>query len=285
MIGSHALKHVNRRLLKNLQDCAGVGVRRPNHQVHQIRVPSQVDQEVDEIRGRARILDRLKKRFLRHVRKGLTRGFTHGRIGVVRQKIETYFEQNPLPEGYFYRFGGSIEDMGEMATTMLWVMVLIILLVYMVMASLYESLLHPFLILLSIPLALGGVIVTLFVTGTTLNIESLMGSIVLVGIVVNNAIVLLDYINILRRRDGMDLTEAVILAGKRRLRPILMTAFTTGMALLPVALAIGRGTETQAPMARAVVGGLLIGTLVTLLFLPTIYHAVEALRSRLARQP
>lgn len=184
------------------------------------------------------------------------------------------------PRNFTATISGEYEEQQKTFGVLIGGLVLAILLVYMVMASLYESLLHPFLILMCVPLALGGVLVTLFVTGTTLNIESLMGAIVLVGIVVNNAIVLVDYTNLLRRRDGMELTEAVVLAGKRRLRPILMTALTTGMALLPVALAIGRGTETQAPMARAVVGGLLIGTLVTLVFLPTLYHGVEALRAR-----
>jgi HAE1 family hydrophobic/amphiphilic exporter-1 len=201
-------------------------------------------------------------------------------LGSIVRDLRRGLDGLEMPRNFTATISGEYEEQQETFGTLLGGLVLAILLVYMVMASLYESLLHPLLILLCIPLALGGVLVTLFVTGTTLNIESLMGAIVLVGIVVNNAIVLVDYTNLLRRRDGMDLTGAVILAGKRRLRPILMTALTTGMALMPVALAIGRGTETQAPMARAVVGGLLIGTIVTLLVLPSLYHAVEAFRLR-----
>ncbi len=206
-------------------------------------------------------------------------------LGSIVRDLREDLDTLEMPRNFTASIEGEYEEQQKTFGVLIGGLVLAILLVYMVMASLYESLLHPLLILLCIPLALGGVVVTLFLTGTTLNIESLMGSIVLVGVVVNNAIVLVDYINLLRRRDGMDLTEAVVLAGKRRLRPILMTALTTGMALLPVALAIGRGTETQAPMARAVVGGLLFGTMVTLLFLPSIYHAVEAIRLRFARQP
>jgi HAE1 family hydrophobic/amphiphilic exporter-1 len=201
-------------------------------------------------------------------------------LGSIVRDLRVDLDKLELPRNFNASIEGEYEEQQKTFGVLIGGLVLAILLVYMVMASLYESLLHPLLILLCIPIALGGVVVTLFVTGTTLNIESLMGAIVLVGIVVNNAIVLVDYINLMRRRDGMDLSEAVILAGKRRLRPILMTALTTGMALLPVALAIGRGTETQAPMARAVVGGLLIGTIVTLLYLPSLYHAVEALRLR-----
>ncbi len=190
------------------------------------------------------------------------------------------------PDFFTATVSGEFEEQQETFSVLLGGLLLAILLIYMVMASLYESLLHPLLILLSIPLSLAGVVVTLYLTGTTINIESLMGAIVLVGIVVNNSIVLVDYVNLLRRRDGVDLTEAVVLAGKRRLRPILMTALTTGVALLPVALAIGRGTESQAPMARAIVGGLTAGTFVTLFFLPALYHAVESavlyIRSRRA---
>jgi HAE1 family hydrophobic/amphiphilic exporter-1 len=202
-------------------------------------------------------------------------------LGSIVEDLRARIDDIEKPRNFTVSIAGEYEEQQETFSVLFGGLVLAIVLIYMVMASLYESLLHPLLILLSVPVALAGVIATLLVTGTTLNIESLMGAIVLVGIVVNNAIVFVDYINLLRRRDDMDLTEAVIVAGQRRLRPILMTALTTGVALLPVALAIGRGTETQAPMARAIVGGLIAGTFVTLLFLPTVYHAVERLRQRI----
>jgi len=159
--------------------------------------------------------------------------------------------------------------------------VLAVVLVYMVMASQFESLLHPLIIMFSIPFALIGVILALVLTKTTLNVQSLMGVVMLAGIVVNNAIVLLDYVNMLRRKQGMQLREAVEEGGRRRLRPILMTTLTTVLALTPMAIGLGEGSELQAPMARVVIGGLLVSTLITLIFIPTLYTALE---ERVARR-
>jgi HAE1 family hydrophobic/amphiphilic exporter-1 len=127
----------------------------------------------------------------------------------------------------------------------------------------------------SVPLAAIGVILMLLLTNTTFNVQSDIGCIMLGGIVVNNAILLVDHTNLLRRRDGMPLREAIEEAGRRRLRPILMTAMTTMLALVPLALGINEGGEAQAPMARAVIGGLLSSTLITLLFVPTVYSVFE----------
>jgi HAE1 family hydrophobic/amphiphilic exporter-1 len=127
----------------------------------------------------------------------------------------------------------------------------------------------------SVPLAAIGVLAVLFFSGTTFNIQSGIGVLMLGGIVVNNAIVLVDHIILLRRRDGLPLRQAVEEAGRRRLRPILMTACTTCFALVPLALGLGEGSEMQAPMARTVVGGLASSTLVTLLVVPAIYYLME----------
>jgi len=154
-------------------------------------------------------------------------------------------------------------------------LVLGIILVYMVMASLYESLRDPFIVMFSVPLAAIGVILMLYLTHTTLNVQSFIGIIMLSGIVVNNAILLVDHTNLLRRRDGMPLRDAIKEAGRRRLRPILMTALTTMLALIPLAIGIGEGGEAQAPLARAVIGGLLSSTLITLLFIPVVYLLFE----------
>jgi HAE1 family hydrophobic/amphiphilic exporter-1 len=129
-----------------------------------------------------------------------------------------------------------------------------------------------------------GVILILFLTNTTFNIQAFIGIIMLAGIVVNNAIVLVDYINLLRRRDGLPLRQAVELAGRRRLRPILMTTLTTVLAMVPMALGIGEGGEVQAPMARVVIGGLTASTLITLIFIPTLYTILEELTGRKKRQ-
>jgi len=149
--------------------------------------------------------------------------------------------------------------------------VLALILVYMVMASLYESLRYPFVVMFSVPLAAIGVILMLFLTNTTFNIQSYIGCIMLGGIVVNNAILLVDHTNLLRRRDGLPALEAIMEAGRRRLRPILMTSTTTMLAMTPLAVGIGEGGEAQAPMARAIIGGLLSSNLITLLVVPTIY--------------
>jgi HAE1 family hydrophobic/amphiphilic exporter-1 len=141
----------------------------------------------------------------------------------------------------------------------------------MVMASLYESLRDPLIVMFSVPLAAIGVVLALLVTDTTLNVQSLIGVMLLVGIVVNNAILLVDRMARLHRAKGMVVQEAVLLAARQRLRPILMTTLTTILALLPLALGVGDGGEAQAPMARVVIGGLLSSTLITLVLIPSLY--------------
>jgi HAE1 family hydrophobic/amphiphilic exporter-1 len=153
--------------------------------------------------------------------------------------------------------------------------VLALILVYMVMAAQFESLRDPFIILFSIPLAAIGVVTMLVLTNTTFNMQGFLGIIVLVGIVVNNAIVLVDYTNLLRREHGYSIREAVITAGGRRLRPILMTTITTVLGLVPMALGIGEGSELQVPLARVVIGGLTTSTLITLVFIPVVYSVLE----------
>jgi HAE1 family hydrophobic/amphiphilic exporter-1 len=149
-------------------------------------------------------------------------------------------------------------------------LVLALVLVYMVMACQYESLRDPLVVMFSVPLAVIGVLVTLFVTGTTLNLQSYIGCIMLGGIVVNNAILLVDQAGRLLA-DGLTAREAVLEAGRRRLRPILMTTLTTLLGLLPLALGLGEGADAQAPLARAVVGGLASSTLITLVLIPVIF--------------
>jgi HAE1 family hydrophobic/amphiphilic exporter-1 len=156
-------------------------------------------------------------------------------------------------------------------------------LVYMLMAAQFERFLDPLIVMLAVPVALVGVVPTLLLTGTTWNIQSLMGLMMLVGIVVNNAIVLVDAVNLLRRDYGMGTAEAVVEAGRLRLRPILMTTGTTVLGLLPLALGVGTGAEIQAPLARVVIGGLLASTLVTLVLIPVAYASATALIDRPGR--
>lgn len=180
----------------------------------------------------------------------------------------------PIPEGFAVTLGGDYEDQREAFRELVLALILALILVYMVMASLYESLRGPLVVMFSIPLAAIGVIWILLVTGTTFNVQSFVGCIMLGGIVVNNAIILVDHINLLRRRDGMALRVAVREGARRRLRPILMTAMTTMCALIPMALGMGEGGEAQAPLARVVVGGLASASLITLLVVPVMYSLI-----------
>jgi HAE1 family hydrophobic/amphiphilic exporter-1 len=155
-----------------------------------------------------------------------------------------------------------------------------IVLIYMVMAAQFERFLDPLIVMVAVPLAFIGVVPTLLITGTSLNIQSLMGIIMLIGIVVNNAIVLVDYINMLRREEKMPVNQAVLQAGRLRLRPILMTTFTTVLGMLPLAFVTGAGGEIQASLARAVIGGLTVSTLITLILIPVAYTAIHAVFDR-----
>jgi HAE1 family hydrophobic/amphiphilic exporter-1 len=150
----------------------------------------------------------------------------------------------------------------------------------MVMAAQFERFLDPLIVMVSVPLAIIGVVPTLLLTGTTLNIQSLMGVIMLIGIVVNNAIVLVDYINLMRREHALDVEQAVLQSGRLRLRPILMTASTTILGMLPLSFGAGAGGEIQASLARAVIGGLTFSTLITLVLIPVVYISIHNLLDR-----
>lgn len=199
-------------------------------------------------------------------------------MGSVIADIREALRSVPVPRDFSIVFGGEYEDQQEAFQELLIGFVLAIILVYMVMACQYESLRDPFVVMFSVPFAAIGVILTLFLSNTTFNVQSYIGCIMLGGIVVNNAILLVDTTNLLRRRDGMALRSAIEEAGRRRLRPILMTAMTTMLGLLPLALGLGEGGEAQAPMARALIGGLMSSTLITLVFVPVVYSLFEGLR-------
>jgi len=206
--------------------------------------------------------------------------FTGRDMGSVIQDIRESLRTLPVPQDFTIVFAGDYEEQQKAFRELLFGIILALVLVYMVMASLYESLRDPFIVMFSIPLAAIGVIIMLFLTNTTFNVQSYIGCIMLGGIVVNNAILLVDYTNLLRRRDGMSVMDAIQEAGRRRLRPILMTATTTIIALIPLALGINEGGEAQAPMARAVIGGLLSSTLITLVIIPVVYSIVEGMRKK-----
>jgi hydrophobic/amphiphilic exporter-1 (mainly G- bacteria), HAE1 family len=205
---------------------------------------------------------------------------TTGRdLGSITNDIRNRLSSIPVPRDFSIAFGADYEEQEKAFQELLISIILALVLVYMVMASLYESLLDPLIVMFSVPLAAIGVMLILFLSHTTFNIQSYIGCIMLGGIVVNNAILLVDQSNLLVRR-GVAFEEAIKEAGRRRLRPILMTALTTSFALTPLALGLGEGGETQAPMARVVIGGLLSSTLITLVVVPTAYSFLKVRRTK-----
>ena len=191
-------------------------------------------------------------------------------LGELAVEIENQMRRIQTPLGISYVIAGDYEDQQDMFGDMISLALLIVLLVYIVMASQFESMSKPAVILLSIPFALSGVVIALWTTGTTLDMVGALGLIMLIGIVVKNGIVLVDYINLMRER-GYELNEAIALSGASRLRPVLMTAFTTLLGMLPMALSTGEGAEMWRPMGIVVIGGLLVSTFLTLLIVPVVY--------------
>ncbi|RMF94198.1 MAG: efflux RND transporter permease subunit [Nitrospinota bacterium] len=198
------------------------------------------------------------------------------------REIEERVRQVPLPQGLSLRLAGEREAMQQSRRDVVLAFTLALLLVYMVMASLYESLLHPLVIMFTIPFASIGIIASLWMTGTSYSVPVYIGIILLAGIVVNNGIVLIDYAQRLRQQ-GRRSREAIIEAGGTRLRPILITTLTTVLALFPLSVGWGEGAEVWAPLGRVVLGGLSVGTLFTLFFLPILYSLVEEMRERIWR--
>jgi hydrophobic/amphiphilic exporter-1 (mainly G- bacteria), HAE1 family len=191
------------------------------------------------------------------------------------EAVQAQLSQLQVPDDFQIGFGSEAEEQARAFKQLQMMLILAIILVYAVMASQYESLRDPFIIMFSVPLAAIGVVLALKLTNTTFSLQAYIGVIMLAGIVVSNAILLVDYTNILRRRDHMPLRQAVETAGRTRLRPILMTTLATILGLVPMSLGIGEGAELQAPLARVVIGGLTASTLITLVFVPTVYTIFE----------
>ncbi|MBU1356782.1 MAG: efflux RND transporter permease subunit [Candidatus Edwardsbacteria bacterium] len=195
-------------------------------------------------------------------------------VGVINQELTQKLKKLTVPEGFTIEVSGSAKDMADSFKSLFYAMLLAIMLVYMVLASQFESLLDPFVIMFSVPLGIIGVIWGLFFTGINFSVIAFIGVIMLVGMVVSNAILLVDYANVLKRQ-GMELYQAVITSGRTRLRPILMTTLTTIFGMVPMALGIGESGETYAPLAVSVIGGLAASTVLTLVFVPTLYIILE----------
>ena len=207
----------------------------------------------------------------------VTANIASGSLGQVQGQIARRIREMDLPPGYAIHFGGQSEMMAESFASILQALILAIILTYMVLAGILESYIHPFTIMLTLPLGLIGVILALLITGNTISIFSLMAMVMLVGIVVNNAILLIDYINVIRK-SGVDLRTAILEACPVRLRPILMTNAAIVLGMLPLALGLGKGAESRAPMAIVSIGGVIVSATLTLFLIPTLYAAFEGLR-------
>lgn len=211
-------------------------------------------------------------------------------LGDATKRTQEIIDKTEIPEGVSVEIGGQVGDQSDSFRSLYLIFFLGIALVYMVMAAQFESLKDPFIVLFAIPFTLVGVILAFFVTGITLSVTTFIGLIMLVGIVVNNGIVLVDYTNMLRKRN-YSLRDAVMEAGRSRLRPVLMTSLTTILGMLPMALSSGMGREMYVPLGITIIGGLLISTLVTLILVPTMYTALyhrtltqDRMRARLRKR-
>jgi HAE1 family hydrophobic/amphiphilic exporter-1 len=199
-------------------------------------------------------------------------------LGAVVADLEVALAAIERPPGFTIAIAGETRERDATFAGLGIGIVLAILLVFAVMAVQFESLRHPAIVMSAVPFGFVGVVVTLVATGTTFSLNAFLGCIVLVGIAVNNAIVLVDAANVLRREHGLDVLAAIVEAGRRRLRPILMTTLTTVLGVLPIAFAIGEGSEIQAPLARVVLGGLTVSTVITLVLVPVLYILTERRR-------
>ena len=204
----------------------------------------------------------------------VTANIAYGDLGSAALEAQAIIDRTAMQSGITAMVSGQNEEMEASFRSMQYALLLAVFLVYLVMASQFESLIHPLVILFTIPLALVGAVLALFVTGTTVNVVAFIGVIMLAGIVVNNAIVLVDLINQLREK-GVEKIQAIMDAGRERLRPILMTTLTTALGLLPMAIGVGQGAEMRTPMAITVIGGLLVSTLLTLIVIPVVYSLLD----------
>jgi HAE1 family hydrophobic/amphiphilic exporter-1 len=175
-----------------------------------------------------------------------------------------------LPSGYYWQFGQAVTQQSDTFGSLVIIVVLAILLIYMLLASQFESIIHPLVIMMAVPLSLAGIVFALFVTQRSFGLTAFIGVLMLVGIVVKNAILVVEFTNQLRDR-GLSARDAVLQAAPLRLRPILMTTLATVGGMLPIAIGLEAGSETQAPLGTVVIGGLLVSTMLSLIVVPTLY--------------
>jgi HAE1 family hydrophobic/amphiphilic exporter-1 len=191
-------------------------------------------------------------------------------LSELAKKIIKLTDEVPVPQDVLVNVGGSYEDQQESFQDLMLLMLMSLILVFIVMASQFESFTMPFIIMFSIPFAFTGVMLALFITGSTLNIVAGLGAVLLIGIVVKNGIILVDFTNLMRDR-GMRLYDAIVAAGRSRLRPVLMTALTTILGMVPLAFSTGEGSEIWRPMGITVIGGLVFSTIIIMIIVPVMY--------------
>ncbi|MCK5242954.1 efflux RND transporter permease subunit [bacterium] len=201
-------------------------------------------------------------------------------LNEVISELDARLDKYPVPNEYYVYIGGESEQMAESFQSLVFALILAVILVYMIMASQFESLIQPFIIMFTVPLSLIGVMIILYLSGTPISVVVIIGMIMLIGIVVSNGIILIDYTNLLREQ-GIQAEDAIVRASRVRMRPILMTAFSTIIALGPLALSLGEGAELMSPLAVTVIGGLASSTFLTIVVIPVIYLLVENAWQRL----
>ena len=254
------------------QDLNNISLQTPDNEM--IPLSAVVKQE----RGRGPSgISRINSQRVTYISANLESGVA---LGDAVDRIRSDLSGMSMPEGFSITYGGEYREQQEAAADFRMAIIVAIILIYMVLAGQFERFFDPLIVMLSIPLTVIGIVPTLMLTSTTINMQSLMGIVMLMGIVVNNAIVLVDYINLLRRERNMGIKEAIVEGGRLRLRPILMTTITTILGLLPLSFAWGTGAEIQAALARVVIGGLVASTFITLVIIPTFYLTVYQLLER-----
>lgn len=251
----------------NLQDIENISVQSPRG----VSIPLMELAKIELERSTPNILRNDQKKTV-----SITADLEGRSINKVTADIDKAFSEYEFPSGYSYSYAGQQKDFIDSFDALLDALIFSVIIVYMLLAAQFESFLHPFTILLTVPLALTGALLALLITGKTLSIPAFIGIIILVGIVVDNAIVLVDSINKCRE-EGMSATEAIIKSGPIRLRPILMTTLTTILGMLPMAISRKEGSEIQIPLAIVIIGGLTVSTLITLIVIPSFYMAFENL--------
>ena len=253
----------------SLEDILNISITRPGGK----EIPLKGFASIIEGKGPTRIERRDQERLIT-----VMAGIQGRDLGHVVQDVRERIGDMRLPPNFRLTFASEYEQQKEAFGGLVFAIALAIVLVYMVMASQFESLTEPFVIMFTVPFASIGVILVLLLLNMNVTVPVFIGGVLLIGIVVNNGIVMIDYINRLRKKEH-PLREAILIGARRRLRPIMMTTLTTCLALVPMALGFGEGAEMNAPMARVVIGGMLVSALFTIFFVPTLYASIKGIDS------